>query len=138
MKTMNLGICKARDLVTSITINFLGAEGPAKVGRVIMLDRGQWYIAENDGISCTIKDAADHDEGEDGMVCEQATPSDARLIAAAPAMLEALEVAKAMGFGGEHPRECYTTFYPDVGTLDCQCGLAIVQAAIDKATWGGE
>ena len=131
---MNTGICKARDLVTSITINFLGAEVIVK-GRTLA---SLWYIAENDGISCTIKDAADHDEGEDGMVCEQATPSDARLIAAAPAMLEALEVAKAMGFGGEHPRECYTTFYPDVGTLDCQCGLAIVQAAIDKATWGGE
>ena len=59
-----------------------------------------------------------------------------KLVAAAPDMLEALELAIGLGFGGEHPRECYTTFYPDVGTLDCQCGLAIVQAAIDKATWG--
>jgi hypothetical protein len=99
-----------------------------------MADRGQWYIAENDGISCTIRDAKDHDEDGDGMVCEQATPNDARLIAAAPQMLEALEVAKAMGFGGEHPDECYD---PVDGKLHCQCGLAIVQAAINKAT-GGE
>ena len=49
-----------------------------------------WYIAENNGISCTIRDAADHDEDGDGMVCEQATPDDARLIAASPDLLAAL------------------------------------------------
>ena len=98
-----------------------------------MVDRGRWYIAENDGISCTIRDAADHDEGEDGMVCEQATPDDARLIAAAPEMLEALELAKAWGFGDEHPDEC---FDPVDGVLHCQCGLYIVEAAIFKAKGG--
>ena len=99
-----------------------------------------WYIAENDGLECTVRDAEDHDEDGDGMVCAEATPDDARLIAAAPDMLEALELAKAMGFGGEHPDECYEPvnivpagYAKYSGPLDCQCGLAIVEAAIDKA-----
>ena len=52
-----------------------------------------WYIAENDGISCTIRDAADHDivENLDAAVCEHATPNDGQLIAAAPDLLAALE-----------------------------------------------
>ena len=91
-----------------------------------MADRGQWYIAENDGISCTIRDAEDHDEDGDGMVCEQATPNDARLIAAAPQMLEALEVAKAKEFGIFNGDSQDPEWY-----IDC------IQMAIDKAT-GGE
>ena len=63
-----------------------------------MLDRfrnAQWYIGE-DGVSVTIYDASDLDgTGPDGhgMVCESATPDDARLIAASPDLLGA---AKAM------------------------------------------
>ena len=91
-----------------------------------------WYIAENDGLECTIRDSADHDEDGDGMVCEQATPNDARLIAAAPAMLEALKLAIGLGFGGEHHDECDINW-----DGDCQCGLAIVEAAIARAK-GGE
>ena len=87
-----------------------------------------WYIAENDGLSCTIRDAEDHDEDGDGMVCEQATPDDARLIAAAPAMLEALKLAIGLGFGGEYHDECDINW-----DGDCQCGLAIVEAVIAKA-----
>ena len=65
-----------------------------------------WYIAENDGLSCTIRDAADHDEDGDGMVCEQATPDDARLIAAAPDLLGVcnmlIDAAKDFGlFNGD-------------------------------------
>ena len=55
-----------------------------------------WYIAENDGLECTVRDAEDHDEDGDGMVCEQATPKDARLIAAAPDLLAAAERALAL------------------------------------------
>tara|TARA_R100000306_G_C4260094_1_gene84853 strand:+ start:61 stop:324 length:264 start_codon:yes stop_codon:yes gene_type:complete len=80
-----------------------------------------WYIAENDGLSCTIRDAEDHDEDGDGMVCEQATPDDARLIAAAPAMLEAL-------------KSVLLTFGPSINwDGDCQRRLAIVEAVIAKA-----
>jgi hypothetical protein len=101
---------------------------PAKLGGVIMADRGQWYIAENNGLSCTIRDAEDHDEDGDGMVCEQATPSDARLIAAAPQMLQVctmlVDAAKEFGIfnGDSQDPEWY---------IDC------IQMAIDKAT-GGE
>jgi len=53
---------------------------------------GRWYIAENDGIICTIRDADDVlDSEKPGMVCENATPEDARLIAAAPDLLASLE-----------------------------------------------
>ena len=94
-----------------------------------MADRGQWYIAENDGISCTIRDAEDHDEDGDGMVCEQATPDDARLIAAAPQMLQVctmlVDAAKEFGIfnGDSQDPEWY---------IDC------IQMAIDKATGGSD
>ena len=57
-----------------------------------------WYIAENDGLECTIRDAADYDivKNLDAAVCEQATPDDARLIAAAPDLLAAAERALAL------------------------------------------
>jgi hypothetical protein len=73
-----------------------------------------WYIAENDDLECTVRDAADHDEDGDGMVCEQATPKDARLIAAAPDLLAAAERALA--------------FLPEFGGASIE-----LQAAIDKA-----
>ena len=63
-----------------------------------MLDRfkdAKWYIGE-DGVSVTIYDASDLEgDGPDGhgMVCESATPDDARLIAASPDLLAA---AKAL------------------------------------------
>ena len=63
-----------------------------------MLDRfknAQWYIGE-DGVSVTIYDASDLDgTGPDGhgMVCESATPDDARLIAASPDLLAAAKAA---------------------------------------------
>ena len=63
-----------------------------------MADRfqnAQWYIGE-DGVSVTIYDASDLDgTGPDGhgMVCESATPDDARLIAASPDLLAAAKAA---------------------------------------------
>ena len=63
-----------------------------------MLDRfkdAKWYIGE-DGVSVTIYDASDLDgTGPDGhgMVCESATPDDARLIAASPDLLAAAKAA---------------------------------------------
>ena len=69
-----------------------------------MLDRfkdAQWYIGGGDELNTIIYDASDLEgTGPDGhgMVCESATPDDARLIAASPdllfaarAMLAALE-----------------------------------------------
>jgi len=97
-----------------------------------------WYIADNDGFSCTIRDAADHDEDGDGMVCEQATPDDARLIAAAPDLLMAL-VNLTSSLGDDH-QWCWTCEDLDADWEqrddmphhpDCIIGKA--KAAIDKA-----
>ena len=74
-----------------------------------MLDRfknAQWYIGE-DGVSVTIYDASDLDgTGPDGhgMVCESATPDDARLIASAPGLLSAAKVA--VGYMQWHTEVC--------------------------------
>ena len=61
-----------------------------------MLDRfkdAQWYIGGGDELNTIIYDASDLDgTGPDGhgMVCQDAVIEDARLIAAAPTMREAL------------------------------------------------
>ena len=74
-----------------------------------MLDRfrdAKWYIGE-DGVSVTIYDASDLDgTGPDGhgMVCESATPDDARLIASAPGLLSAAKVA--VGYMQWHTEAC--------------------------------
>ena len=74
-----------------------------------MLDRFQdakWYIG-GDPLSATIFDASDLDgTGPDGhgMVCESATPDDARLIASAPGLLSAAKVA--VGYMQWHTEVC--------------------------------
>jgi hypothetical protein len=53
----------------------------------------KWYVGGGDELNTIIYDASDLEgDGPDGhgMVCESATPDDARLIAAAPTMREAL------------------------------------------------
>ena len=87
-----------------------------------------WYIAENNGISCTIRDAYDHDDGEDddGMVCEQATPNDAQLIAAAPDLLQAAELILD-GIGNLSP----------LTQIGLQAEMSALIDAISKA-YGGE
>ena len=86
-----------------------------------------WYIAENDGISCTIRDASDHDDGEDddGMVCEHATPIDGQLIAAAPDLLQAAELILD-GIGNLSP----------LTQIGLQAGMSALFDAVSKA-YGG-
>ena len=98
-----------------------------------------WYIAENDGLECTIRDAADHDEDGDGMVCEHATPDDARLIAAAPDLLMAL-VNLTSSLGDDH-QWCWTCEDLDADWEQRDdmphhpaCIIGEAKAAIEKAT----
>lgn len=49
-----------------------------------------WYIAENDGIECTIRDKSDPTEDGDGVVCRGVTPPDAERIIAVPQLLDVL------------------------------------------------
>jgi len=101
-----------------------------------MLDRfkdAKWYIGE-DGVSVTIYDASDLDgTGPDGhgMVCESATPDDARLIAVAPELLQVAYLAVEMGWGGEHHPDCDDEGEEPV--TGCICGLSEVFATIAKA-----
>ena len=100
-----------------------------------MLDRfkdAQWYIGFFK--PSTIYDASDL-EGDGpnghGMVCESATLEDARLIAAAPMLLQVAYLAVEMGWGGEHHPDCDDEGEEPV--TGCICGLSEVFATIAKA-----
>jgi len=75
-----------------------------------MLDRfkdAKWYIGGGDQLNTIIYDASDLEgDGPDGhgMVCESATPDDARLIASAPGLLSAAKVA--VGYMQWHTEVC--------------------------------
>ena len=102
-----------------------------------MLDRfkdAKWYIGGGDELNTIIYDASDLEgDGPDGhgMVCESATPDDARLIAVAPELLQVAYLAVSMGWGGEHHPDCDDEGEEPV--TGCICGLSQVMAAIAKA-----
>ena len=97
-----------------------------------------WYIAENDGISCTIRDASDYDivENLDAAVCEHATPNDGQLIAAAPDLLAAL-VNLTNSLADDHqlciPCEDLDWQQRDYQPHHPDCIIGEAKAAIDKA-----
>ena len=67
-----------------------------------MLDRfkdAKWYIGGGDELNTIIYDASDLEgTGPDGhgMVCESATPDDARLIASSPNLLAVAKLAQSL------------------------------------------
>ena len=105
-----------------------------------MLDRfkdAKWYIGE-DGVSVTIYDASDLEgTGPDGhgMVCESATPDDARLIAASPDLLAAAKALLQRGPVGIES-ECHWCGREGEDTEHCSsddCMGTLARAAIARA-----
>ena len=99
-----------------------------------MLDRfkdAKWYIG-GDPLSATIFDASDPDGPGHAVVCRHAVIEDARLIAAAPALLQVAYLAVEMGWGGEHHPDCDDEGEEEPVT-GCICGLSEVFATIAKA-----
>ena len=97
----------------------------------------KWYIGE-DGVSVTIYDASDLDgTGPDGhgMVCLGATLEDARLIAAAPMLLQAAKALLQRGPVGIES-ECHWCGREGEDTEHCSnddCMGTLARAAIAKA-----
>ena len=98
----------------------------------------KWYIG-GDPLSATIFDASDLKEGDDpdghGMVCQDAVIEDARLIAAAPMLLQAAKALLQRGPVGIES-ECHWCGREGEDTEHCSnddCMGTLARAAIAKA-----